>query len=514
MKYLTIILATLVPASAAADLADTIVRIESPTTVGSGVMVDPHGIILTAQHVTARGPLTVIIKGQSHPVTRIRRPYGTVENVVAVFVDGTFPDFLAIGTTAPKAGQSVWVAGWPSGQFHSEKTTVTAERLALGPSGQPAEAWATGVRAVVRPGMSGGPLLDSDWNVIGICSASTGGDKQPPGSGGLTVQGEGLDGTGGIYLHQTYLATAATGETATTSKPTLRIFWSLTCVPCQRLVAKWNSSRSFRDHLRERFKVEWVNTDEPASQSLMREYKITTVPTAGISPQLRFAGYTGDAAFKRACDELLDGVDEIAPPPPTERELPPIPDKPGPERAKPPASTGDPERWIPIPEQPADHPIGTPGTQPGQGPVLTPSPDPVGSDGSTLKSGLSWLAANALPIVLGGAGTGGAGLAVAGGVWLARSLLRRRRERGSKSVATAAAPQPLPRRNMAEAVELARLGQLEGRDPLLDATRGMFIDDEIEVADDQLRPILMDFRDRLARRAEQVAPLEYYPHSN
>lgn len=177
-----------------------------------------------------------------------------------------------------------------------------------------------------------------------------------------------------------------------------------------------------------------------------------------------------------------------APPPETDSAEPPTP----------PAAVPD------VTEQPSQPRPPLSGSAAPLPPTLTaPSPksQSVGASGVP-----EFLTSKVLPLALAGT-TGGLSVWAIPLAWRALKRFRRRRLEGRDAAWPAA--DPLPKRSLDEARQLVRLGQLEGRDPLLDAARGMFIDDAINDQPEEVQPILTAFRDSLNRKAESIAPLEY-----
>jgi hypothetical protein len=125
-----------------------------------------------------------------------------------------------------------------------------------------------------------------------------------------------------------------------------------------------------------------------------------------------------------------------------------------------------------------------------------------------------------LGIIGGSAATGGVGgIALALALALVRRRLAKRRGSRTQSPSTsnrpatggaAGPPAPFPR-ELDEAGELVALRQSEGRVAVLDALRGMFLDDELEKLttsnDASARTIAQQLREAIDRRVDAVAPL-------
>jgi serine protease Do len=141
--------------------------------IGSGVIFNPNGWILTNRHVVAgSNSLTVELKdGTTYPGTI----YGidTLTDLAIVKVDATGLTAAGLGDSdALRVGQLVVAIGSPLGTFSNTVTSgiVSAKGRKITTDG-------TSLRnliqtdAAINPGNSGGPLLDSSAAVIGINTA-------------------------------------------------------------------------------------------------------------------------------------------------------------------------------------------------------------------------------------------------------------------------------------------------------------------------------------------------------
>ncbi len=171
---------------AAAKVSPAVVRIISTSTVfdpfsgnipetgvGSGVIYDPNGWILTNRHVVAgSNQLTVELKDGRQFQGRI---YGvdTLTDLAIVKIDATGLPTAPIGNSDElKVGQEVIAIGSPLGTYSN---TVTAGIIsAKGRTVQVSGGRLSNLLqtdAAINPGNSGGPLVDLGGNVIGINTA-------------------------------------------------------------------------------------------------------------------------------------------------------------------------------------------------------------------------------------------------------------------------------------------------------------------------------------------------------
>jgi serine protease Do len=145
---------------------------------GSGVIVDPSGIILTNNHVIAGGGkvLVRLPDGRQFKATNIKADPSSDIALVRIEGAGKLP-FAKLGNSDEvEVGDWVLALGEPFGL----EGTVTAGIVSA--KGRGLEAAGRGdfiqTDAAINPGNSGGPLVDLDGNVIGIntaISSNTGG---------------------------------------------------------------------------------------------------------------------------------------------------------------------------------------------------------------------------------------------------------------------------------------------------------------------------------------------------
>jgi len=155
-------------ATAAAIILPSVVQIQSAGGVGSGVIYDAEGLILTAAHVVA-GQDTVTVRFEDGEEVEGTVLGGTPDADVAVVQverSGLPAAELALGET-PVVGQIAIAVGSPWGL----QGTVTSGVISA--VDQPIDG-ETGPRAMlqtdaaINPGNSGGALVDRDGRVLGI----------------------------------------------------------------------------------------------------------------------------------------------------------------------------------------------------------------------------------------------------------------------------------------------------------------------------------------------------------
>ncbi|MDP9494963.1 MAG: trypsin-like peptidase domain-containing protein [Actinomycetota bacterium] len=155
-------------ANAAAVILPSVVQIQSGGGVGSGVIYDSDGLILTAAHVVA-GADTVTVRfndGEEIQGTVLGGTSGADVAVIQVDRTGLEAADLALGED-PLVGQMAIAVGSPWGL----QGTVTAGIISAVDQSIPSGGSARAVLqtdAAINPGNSGGPLVDREGRVLGI----------------------------------------------------------------------------------------------------------------------------------------------------------------------------------------------------------------------------------------------------------------------------------------------------------------------------------------------------------
>ena len=147
------------------------------TAMGSGVIFDANGLILTNHHVVEGNPskLTVTLKdGRTFDASI----YGidTLTDLAIVKVDQTGLPTAPIGDSSSiQVGQQAIAIGSPLGQFSDSVTSgiISALGRSIDVEGGHLDNLIQ-TDTAINPGNSGGPLLDASGNVVGINTAVAG----------------------------------------------------------------------------------------------------------------------------------------------------------------------------------------------------------------------------------------------------------------------------------------------------------------------------------------------------
>jgi hypothetical protein len=265
--------------------------------------------------------------------------------------------------------------------------------------------------------------------------------------------------------------------------PVLDIWSADWCAGCRNLKADWAQDIGFRQALTQSYQVAWHDVDRESVAA--RQIRITSIP-AFLTNTVQVTGYT-------TADDLLQRL--------------------GLSRAEPTVSA--PAADSSLPKAPESPPVSSlPAVETTAPPDSTLSPPDWGGRSGGILTGMLPVLVTALQWSgLAGAtfATGGIGGAVVAAAMLAMRLRALRRTRLQQNEGSAVAmPVPFPRQ-LDEAGELLELRRSEGRVAVLDALRGLFLDDELEKletgADAPAAAIARQIRSQIDLRVDEVAPL-------
>ena len=149
---------------------------------GSGVIIDPSGLILTNHHVVQDASTVSVVLADGRTFDGTVAGIDTYTDLAFVKIDATGLPTAALGTSsAVQLGQLAIAMGDPLGQFPGSVTSGIVSGLdrtvvVSDQSGQNPNRLVHLIQtdAAINPGNSGGPLLDGDGKVIGIDTAEAG----------------------------------------------------------------------------------------------------------------------------------------------------------------------------------------------------------------------------------------------------------------------------------------------------------------------------------------------------
>ena len=162
------------------SVRDALVQVQVPGRGGgAGIVWRDDGLIVTNAHVVGRGPAEVVLRDgrllEARLVARSRRL-----DLAVLSVDAPGLDAAPIGDSmALRAGELVFALGHPFGVAGAVASGVV---IGLEPDGPDARRRPDGerewlvVHMRLRPGNSGGPVLDARGRVVGISTIMAGPD--------------------------------------------------------------------------------------------------------------------------------------------------------------------------------------------------------------------------------------------------------------------------------------------------------------------------------------------------
>jgi serine protease Do len=142
---------------------------------GAGTIWRSDGLILTNAHVVGRRGLKVTLPDKRTLPARVLA-YDTQRDIAALSVEATGLPTVTLGDShLIKPGEWVMAVGHPWGVAGAVTAGVVIGEGAQFPEMPPGREWVV-VSLHMRPGHSGGPLVDSNGRLVGINTMITGPD--------------------------------------------------------------------------------------------------------------------------------------------------------------------------------------------------------------------------------------------------------------------------------------------------------------------------------------------------
>lgn len=146
--------------------------------VGSGVLIDPAGLIVTNYHVVAQTDEIVVTLADGRRFTADLVGADAATDLAVLRIDAQgLPHAVWGDSDSLQVGEMVWAIGNP---FGLDRTLTYGIVSAVGRRGVVDDPYQEFLQtdASINPGNSGGPLVDVHGHVMGITTAIVGGDFQ------------------------------------------------------------------------------------------------------------------------------------------------------------------------------------------------------------------------------------------------------------------------------------------------------------------------------------------------
>lgn len=273
ISFLILLVPSVLLAQPIQDASLAVVRLETetPPSFCSGFCVHPSGLVMTAKHCELGEKTKVTFPG-SGPVPAVR-VYESTEADGPVVYDAMGDGFayLDIAPAVPEAGESVWSMGYPhGGTLQTSRGVLTrGSEIEI----EPGQRYPVNVATLpAQHGWSGGPLLNTENQVVGILSA------------GRFIQNTPLGESYWLRFAETreaFLATTAglaNGETPPrpdsppvdsppAGRPVLVVWSKDLCPPCLAFWSDYESDAGFRRWIDHYFQVTRKKIDDHKAEA-------------------------------------------------------------------------------------------------------------------------------------------------------------------------------------------------------------------------------------------------------
>ena len=162
--------------------------------VGSGVIIDERGYLVTNHHVVAEGSNPHVIFADGRRVAAKLIGSDEYSDLAVLKIEGSLPAVATLGDSGKlRVGEPVMAIGSPLGDFRNTVTqgVVSAVGRRLDDSA-PGLTDLVQTDAAINQGNSGGPLIDASGQIIGINTAVVRASGGSPLGGGANAEGLGF----------------------------------------------------------------------------------------------------------------------------------------------------------------------------------------------------------------------------------------------------------------------------------------------------------------------------------
>lgn len=142
---------------------------------GSGFIIDPSGLAVTNNHVvTGAGLIRVWLNGETQPRNARLLGYSECNDLAVIKIDGSDFSYLKWFEGNIEVGQEIYLAGFPLGEpeYSLTKGIISKSNTNGDTNWTSIKGGILAHDATGNPGNSGGPLVTSDGEVVGVHFAS------------------------------------------------------------------------------------------------------------------------------------------------------------------------------------------------------------------------------------------------------------------------------------------------------------------------------------------------------
>jgi S1-C subfamily serine protease len=142
---------------------------ELPRATGTGFFITPDGVLITSAHVVKGAKRISVRKGPRAFEAKVIR-VDPANDIAVLKSQGNFPALAIASSKGAKLGEPIFTIGFPNTQLQGYEPKLTRGEI-NSLTGIQDDLRFFQVSVPVQPGNSGGPLLNSDGDVVGIVTA-------------------------------------------------------------------------------------------------------------------------------------------------------------------------------------------------------------------------------------------------------------------------------------------------------------------------------------------------------